>query len=87
MVALRNSDGSGLCHTLALDLNGKINPVMDYSDYFEAQEMADRINNSGFVVLISEYNPTLYTVGNINNGIFDPIVDFSTFDEVLDYIQ
>ena len=87
MIALRNSDGSSSCHTLALELNGENHPVMDYSDYFEAQEIADRINDKGFVVLVSEYSPTLYTVGTIDSGKFDPTADFSTFDEVLNYIQ
>ena len=68
-------------------LTGLLNHLGDGKQPFEYM--------SFFVVLLnhlgdgklSEYNPTLYTVGNIANGKFDPTADFSTFDEVLNYIQ
>lgn len=86
MVALRNSDGSSLCHTLALKLGGKNHSVMDYSSYEEAQEIADRINDSGYVVMVTERNPKLYTVGYANGDRFDPEADYSDFEDILKHI-
>lgn len=85
MIAIRNSDGSNLCHTLALKLGDQTHPVQDYSSFEEAQKMANLINGSGYVIIVSEHNPTLYTTGTVNDDRFSPKQDFLNFDKAVQW--
>lgn len=85
MDVMRNSDGSGQCHTLSVEIGGKLHPVVDYSHYDDAQQIADQINKTGFVIHATEFNPMLYTTGKIENDKFEPYKDFSDFNKAVEW--
>lgn len=73
-------------HTLGCFIKGVFNPVEDYDNYNDACEFADVLNNTGKVVIVSEWSPILYTVGTLQGDKFEPEYDTDILKNAYDYM-
>lgn len=85
MILIKHDDESFL--TLALKHQGKAYTVEDIFDHKEANLIKDLINSSGYSVLVTERNPKLYTIGKFNNEEFLSEIDFSDFNEAIEWFK